>query len=132
VGPRFDPHAVAERYARAARSPALGQAVDEVARLAEQLYTDNGWALCHHDPHAGNLLGFDAPVLIDWEYAANGQPLFDLAVVIRYHRLDAAAAEILLSAWAGDGGEAHRERLAGFCQLYDLLSVLWEQAIAAG
>jgi thiamine kinase len=129
VGTHFDPHAIAQRYARVSGAPGLGPAVDEVGRLAEQLYPADGWALCHHDPHAGNLLGHEPLLLVDWEYAACGQPLFDLAVVIRYHGLGQQAASRLLSAWAGNAGTQHRERLTGFCRLYDLMAGLWQGAV---
>lgn len=129
IGARFDPVAVAQRYARATGEPGLGAAVDEVARLSQDLYPSTGWALCHHDPHAGNLLGLDPTVLIDWEYAAHGQPLFDLAAVIRYHRLGAGRADILLDAWAGGEAAPCRDRMDAFCRLYDALTVLWEKAV---
>ena len=39
-----------------------------------------GDRLCHNDFHLGNLLGsWDAPVVIDWGWAARGDPTSDLA-----------------------------------------------------
>ena len=52
--------------------------------------------LCHHDWHPGNLLGTDdQPILIDWEYAAPGDPAIDLACLCQGMNLDQATAEAI-------------------------------------
>ncbi|EAR10168.1 LPS biosynthesis choline kinase [Reinekea blandensis] len=68
--------------------------------------------LCHHDWHPGNLLGTDEqPVLIDWEYAAPGDPAIDLACLCHGMKLDQTTA-------------------ASLARNYDLPGTRWRQAIA--
>lgn len=131
-GAVFDPGRVAERYARAAGAPGLAPAVARAERLGAMLYDTDQHCLCHHDPHAGNLVGRAPLMLVDWEYAARGQGLFDLAVVTRFHGLSPARRDLLLEAWAGRVDPEMRERLDDFCALYELLAGLWERAINSG
>lgn len=130
AGQPFDPVRVAEGYARRAAVPDSA-ALAEVARLAAELYpADARTCLCHHDPNAENVID-DAPaILIDWEYAAAGQPLFDLAVVVRYHRLARRQARVLLTAWSGRPASEQFEELGAFGRLYDLLAALWAQVVS--
>ena len=131
VGAPFEPQGIAERYARVACGPGTSSQVEQVGRWSGLLYGGET-CLCHHDPHAGNLVGRGPPRLVDWEYAASGQGLFDLAVVCRYHALAKSQRLVLLNAWAGHVDGELLDRLEAFCALYDLLALLWEQAVASG
>ena len=131
VGAPFEPLRVAERYARLASGPGTASQVEQVGRWSERLYGGET-CLCHHDPHAGNLVGRGSPRLVDWEYAASGQGLFDLAAVCRYHDLVRSQRRVLLDSWAGVVDGELLERLDAFCTLYDLLVTLWEKAVASG
>lgn len=115
------------------------------ARYAEKLPTDNAYyafaptcldiigatclpespRLCHNDVVAGNLIGSSPPMLLDWEYACDNDPLFDLASLIGYHDLDYETCEKLLLAFAGDAATDYRERLQVQLRLYDALQWLW-------
>ena len=124
--PRFDLPAIAARYARldgSATARALQTAVTDRARA---LYADTAWTLCHHDPHGENQVGGR---FIDWEYAALGDPLFDLAALVRHERLAEADQEALFRGWGRvpDAGRFH-----AFLSLYDDLAALWSLAVEAG
>lgn len=116
-------------YARRAGSHrALG-----LARAAQRLMGrcfQGPLTLCHHDPIAGNVVGLRRPLLIDWEYAALGDPLFDLAVVSRHHGLPRALEERLLAAYFGDPGRVPRARFEAQRRLYDHVLCLWLLALA--
>jgi thiamine kinase-like enzyme len=86
--------------------------------------------LCHHDPHLGNVIG-EPGVLIDWEYAALGHPLFDLAFVIEYHALDGQAESALLAGWAGEDPPVSLQPLGDFRELVAGVNDLWLRAIDA-
>ena len=51
----------------------------QFANRLNQLETPTQKAvLCHHDIHPGNIIEIDNSLrLLDWEYAANGHPIFD-------------------------------------------------------
>lgn len=52
---------------------------------------------CHNDLHSGNCLECGEKIwLIDWEYAAMGDPLFDLATLASVEKFDDAEMEELL------------------------------------
>lgn len=126
--PRFDPVAIVQRYARVAATPEAQVLAAEAAALAERLYRGAPWVLCHHDPHLGNVVG-EPGVLIDWEYAALGHPLFDLAVTIDHHDLDRRAMDALLTAWAGSAPRVTLEALDEFLELVSRVNALWSLAI---
>jgi len=86
------------------------------------------WVLCHHDLHPGNLLG-DAPWLVDWEYAALGDPAFELALCWVTNDLDGAAGAQLLAAYQAAGGQVAAERVALLLPVARLLVLLWAQLL---
>lgn len=91
-------------------------------------------ACCHNDVVAGNVIANSSLRLIDWEYAADNDPLFDLACLIGYHDLAHAEADTLLTAYQGGVDVETRERLAQQCRVFDALQWLWlaaRQVLAA-
>ena len=87
-------------------------------------------ALCHNDPVVGNILDASTLRLLDWEFAAPGDPLFDLAVVIGHHRLGQRQAHILLAAARGRAHPCERRALAHLVEGYAGLRLIWEAAAA--
>jgi thiamine kinase-like enzyme len=70
-------------------------------------------------------------MFVDWEYGAIGQPMFDLAGIVRQNRFSKVQVDNLHSAYFGVSAEKFRSRLRIYSGLYDLLSALWCQAIGA-
>lgn len=123
----FDPVAVARGY-RGATSQARAVALlDQVITLSPVLLLGEESRLCHHDAHCGNVIGVRAPKLIDWEYAARGDPLFDLAVISRFHQLAPEQNRELLAGWGHELADGARFRAC--CALYDALAALWSLAV---
>ncbi len=89
--------------------------------------------LCHNDLLSTNRLVSDNRLLaLDWEYAAMGDPLFDLAVIIEGDGLTDDEAFALHEAWLGDTpDEDSRMRLANQRTIYRELAALWERALSA-
>lgn len=80
---------------------------------------------CHNDVVAANVVAGPDLVLLDWEYACDNDPMFDLASLIAYHELDEATANVLLDAYAGGSAPELRERLAVQIRVYGAMLWLW-------
>ena len=87
-------------------------------------------ALCHNDPVAQNVLRGRSLRLIDWEFAAPGDPLFDVAVVVGHHGLPEEHARILLMAARGRVHASEWRALAHLVDNYRDLRALWEALTA--
>lgn len=83
---------------------------------------------CHNDVIASNIIGDlrDRRLkLLDWEYACDNDPWFDVASLIAYHDLDRRQSDRLLQAYAGGPASEARERLELQLRLYDAIQALW-------
>ncbi len=83
--------------------------------------------VCHNDLLAANLLltTNDHLLALDWEYAAMGDPYFDLAVVIEGQQFSDAAAQALLQYYANTPLNAGLQRLAPLRVIYCYVDVMW-------
>lgn len=98
--------------------------------MLEQVASDKRPAtLFHSDPHHSNLI--ERPdgrlQLVDWEYAAVADPLYDLACVLAYYPAAEPHAPVLLEA-AGLADVASPSMLAHATWLYTFLGSLWFRA----
>lgn len=83
-------------------------------------------ALLHLDLHAGNLLDADALVLLDWDYAALGDPIWELASLAASHpQVMLHALEMLAAAGRAQDLSVRQWQLAQ--PLFALLSQLWSK-----
>ena len=80
---------------------------------------------CHNDLIAGNVIDDGRLKLIDWEYARDNDPMFDLAVTIGFHDLDRSRRDILLNAYSGSSAAEFKEQLAEQIRAYDATQWLW-------
>ena len=83
---------------------------------------------CHNDLVVDNIIDADGIRFIDWEYAADNDPLFDLATIVAHHELSGAEAEHLLDAYFDGHGARWLQRLAEQERLYDSLAWLWRES----
>jgi thiamine kinase-like enzyme len=83
-------------------------------------------APCHNDLLAGNFIDDGGTVwIIDWEYAAMGDPFFDLGNFAANQRLDAAGRETLLRLYSGEARPGDLARLELQRLASDLRESLW-------
>lgn len=125
-----------ERYwatlARMGRDrPAADLAARDILKMAGAFANGARRCLCHNDVHHLNLVDTGRLWLLDWEYAAVGDPFFDLASVCCYHSYDAAARECLVQAYRGRVDAAAITRLELACWVFDYVRKLW-MAVRAG
>lgn len=89
------------------------------AQLNKQSYTAS---LCHMDTNINNWISAgDKLELIDWEYAAIGNPAWDLAVFCESAQLNRAQAKFLLASY----GAINTEQLQYANKQMQYLSALW-------
>jgi thiamine kinase len=122
---RLDPLARAQRYLQLAAGGELESGfLQACKRLSLRSYSP---VLCHNDLLKANRLRCQGKLLaLDWEYAAVGDPLFDLAVIIEGDGLNDAQTETLLCSWLDtEAREEDRHNLADNRLVYRELSRLW-------
>ena len=114
----FDPVATGRTYIEQARargvtiSPLALEAASVVDRIASTGLSDRtAMAPCHNDLLAANLIDDGSAIrIVDWEYAAMGDPRFDLANLAQDNELDDASLVALLTTY--DGRPPDDRRLA--------------------
>ena len=86
--------------------------------------------LCHNDLVVSNIINTPDTRFLDWEYACDNDPFFDLATVVAHHQLDDAQRDRLLDAYFDGDGARWRGQLARQAEVYDALLYLWQAARA--
>lgn len=80
---------------------------------------------CHNDIVADNIIEGDSLQLIDWEYARDNDPFFDLASLVCFHNIDDKGTQYLLDAYTGGSTPEQRARLAELMHAFDAVQWLW-------
>mgnify|MGYP001815457054 FL=1 len=83
---------------------------------------------CHNDLVVGNILNTPKTRFLDWEYACDNDPFFDLATIAAHHDMDEHQTETLLHAYFDGNGDQWREQLVRQEEVYESLLYLWTQA----
>ena len=133
--PRFDPLAVARRYADiVVRSdPQEALRIQSLLERGAESYARSGSqqraaTIVHSDLHHGNVLTADRVYFIDWEYAQVGDPLLDLACIMAYYPRAVAHGALLLNASGADERGVTTDMLADLTNVFTLLNFLWYRA----
>jgi thiamine kinase len=125
-GKKFDASAIADAYlGNLSAQPELHTIGVRCKALIDCVELSESWCFCHNDVVAANVIARPDLMLLDWEYACDNDPLFDLASLISYHGLDKTIADILLNAYAGGIDAGLRDRLNERVHLYAALHWLW-------
>jgi thiamine kinase-like enzyme len=85
---------------------------------------------CHNDLVAENIIATPEIHFLDWEYACDNDPMFDLATIVAHHELSNKHADFLLDAYFDGDGADHRVRLDRYVSFYNALLWLWRKALA--
>jgi len=127
TGRGFDASAAAHRYASRLRDADAPMASRQVA-LIDAMGRPAESCCCHNDLVAANILSMPGIRFLDWEYACDNDPLFDIATIVTHHRLSERHVEVLLDAYFDGDGARWRPQLALQQGLYDALLWLWSAA----
>lgn len=132
-GVDFAPRAAVARYIDVLRGRgAVPPFAERCRRVIESRPPPAAVACCHNDVVAANVIEGDALRLIDFDYARDNEPLFDLASLAGWHNLAEDTVAYLADAY-GDGASAElRERLNAERRVFDALQWLWLAARNGG
>jgi len=87
---------------------------------------------CHNDLVVANIINTPEIRFLDWEYACDNDPFFDLATVVAHHELSAEQSDYLLDVYFDGDGKRWREQLSRQTSVYEALLWLWEAARDGG
>ena len=122
-GRRFDAEGAADIYSRDIRHDRT--LVSTCMKLIEECGSPRTLCLCHNDLVAGNIISAPEVRFLDWEYACDNDPLFDLATLVEHHGLDAATAMHLLDEYFEGEGDRRLDEFRLQRRRYRALLWLW-------
>ncbi len=127
TGRTFDAIQAARDYAQQIHNGDADKVRDCLARI-EAMPRPHNLCCCHNDMVAANIIYMPEVRFLDWEYACDNDPFFDIATIVAHHRLAPDRADYLLNAYFDGDGDRWREQLARQTSCYDALYWLWKAA----
>jgi len=123
----FDAMPVAESYAsRIVSGSRMKKFAADCLALISHIPSDGNQVCCHNDLAAENIVDNRRLCLLDWEYASNNHPFFDLASVICYHDLDKDEQRYLFTSYLQCAPSSDQLRtLESQIRLFDAIQWLW-------
>lgn len=126
TGRVFDARGAAREYAR--RIHTNPEQVARCLQKIEAMPLPQHLCCCHNDLVAANIINIPGVRFLDWEYACDNDPFFDLATIVAHHRLAPERADFLLDAYFDGDGARWRRQLKRQAEFYEALLWLWEAA----
>lgn len=125
TGRTFDAIGAARNYAQRIVNGDADRTRDCLAKI-EAMPLPHNLCCCHNDLVAANIIYTPDVCFLDWEYACDNDPFFDLATVVAHHRLSPERADYLLDAYFDGDGARWRKQLDRQAEFYAALLWLWE------
>ncbi len=122
TGRRFDASSAGKSYAATIDDK---ETADRCIAVIDAMQVDDELVFSHNDMVAGNILRAESIFFIDWEYACDNSPLFDIATVLAHHALGPDTAHALLNARFGRSDDDLLARLMAYVRGYRALYWLW-------
>jgi thiamine kinase-like enzyme len=127
TGRVFDALGAAREYARHIRN-ADERKVQDCLRTIAAAPRPFNLCCCHNDLVVENIINTPETRFLDWEYAGDNDPFFDLATVAAHHQLTQAQRGILLAAYFDGDGSRWQAQLEQQAALYEALLYLWQNS----
>ncbi len=124
TGRSFDARVAANRYVEK-NSRLDSDTVEKCTAIVSSMRLPQNLCCCHNDLVAANLITTPDLMFLDWEYACDNDPFFDLATIVEHHQLTDAQVKRLLDAYLGGDGQRWRAHLEKQRVLYLALLCLW-------
>lgn len=126
TGRTFDSISAAHGYAQ--QIDGNTAKVKECLAKIEAMPLPQNLCCCHNDMVAANIIYSPDVRFLDWEYACDNDPFFDIATVVAHHKLAQDRADFLLNAYFDGDGARWQTQLARMTEFYDALYWLWAEA----
>jgi len=123
-GRSFDARGAAKLYVQDIENPDK-ELIATCLDVIKKVRLPNYLCCCHNDLVAENIIAAPNLKFLDWEYACDNNPLFDLATIVEHHDLGEARSRTLLDAYFDGSGESWYPQLVEQQQLYLALLWLW-------
>ena len=124
TGRTFDAVSAARDYAQRIRADDTDM-VQDCINIIEALPLPRNLCCCHNDLVVGNVIATPGIRFLDWEYACDNDPFFDIATIVAHHRMSEERAWFLLDAYFDGDGRRWREYLGMQVKFYNALLWLW-------
>lgn len=126
TGKQFSPVIVASQYLSVVtKESGLLEFASLCQRMLESARSPQTYCCCHNDIVVTNIVQHSGLKLLDWEYACDNDPMFDLASLIGFHDLRERQIATFFSAYAGGTNSGMFEQLQIQIRLFDLIQWLW-------
>ncbi len=124
TGRRFNAAAAAQRYA-AGIDVAASDTARHCVNIIQTQHAPQDLCFCHNDLVAENIIATPGLRLLDWEYACDNDPFFDLATVVAHHDLSESRTAFFLDRYCNGNGERWRDKLEQQVTIYNAILWLW-------
>jgi len=128
-GRTFDSRDAARLYLRSIDSDDT-EPLERCVRIIDAMPAAMNLSLCHNDLVAGNIIEAEDIVFIDWEYACDNDPLFDLATIVAHNRLGERQISVLLGSYFDGDWMQWLPKLQQQIEHYEALLWLWNESRA--
>lgn len=125
TGRTFDATGAARHYARRIIDPDADKVRECLGKVEAGPLPPN-LCFCHNDLVVGNIINTPETRFLDWEYACDNDPFFDLATIAAHHNLTRKQRDILLDAYFDGDGDRWYPQLLRQADIYEALLYLWE------
>ena len=126
VGSPFEPKVIASNYFTNIHSRSEYVSYSKKClTFIEQHGVTEAQCCCHNDVVVSNIIGFKPLFIIDWEYASDNNPMFDIASLSCCHRLNKSQEQTILDEYFDGHTKQQYEELVIQKYIYDAIYWLW-------
>ncbi|MDG1015484.1 MAG: phosphotransferase family protein [Woeseiaceae bacterium] len=125
-GSPFEPEVIATNYFSNIQSiPRYVEFGKKCVSFIKQYGSIEVYCCCHNDVVVSNIIGFEPLFIIDWEYASDNNPMFDIASLSCFHGLNNSLEQTILNEYFDGHSKQQYEEFLLQKRLYNAIYWLW-------